>query len=691
MIRRLDNNLSNASVGTEAVDAEKAQPERPAPAPSAETTTTSAAPSASGGAARMLENSLTARTTAFELASALAPPAFTKTAAIEAAKRDFLTQGDKGPGVKSLQIKLNEWRTAHGKPEIKVDEKFGPETEAAVRDFQKATGLKNDGLAGPNVESRLTLENDKNFQSLPDETKDKVRSQMNGYQKNPEARANLLGVATSPSFAGVPKEARARALGILAENPSVTRHAANVQESLDARAYVENHSTFKGLPEDAKNKVRAQFDSYAGDPDKTTNLGHIATDSNFAKLTSTQQDQVLRAYQAAPGMDSADNLRRIMNNDSFDKMDEATKTRVLGMAERNIGSAEMNKQLGLMLSENNFSKLSVQEQNKALNVFENTTPAGRTALIQLTQKEINGAPALQSKTIDGKSTLLDQLDRLATTPLDGRIKDIGGNPQDKTKVTEGLLQELARPNQNINQDNRGTCTVTSMTNTLANQNPAEYARLSTDLATTGQAKLANGDTIQPPADGFAQDNSNRTTSERLLQSSLMRYGQPTYQNWNPGADGVRGTPDDGFSDPTNPTAKSLDGVPPNGGGLGADDNRKVMQGLYGQKVDRYTDKMVDRAQKAIADGKGPVFTGIRWGGGNHAIEITKIENGRVYFRNPWGPGAMGPKGSTQGTAANNTNAGPLRREDDPSEGIESMSIEDFNKCANDIIVRDKKL
>ena len=41
----------------------------------------------------------------------------------------------------------------------------------------------------------------------------------------------------------------------------------------------------------------------------------------------------------------------------------------------------------------------------------------------------------------------------------------------------------------------------------------------------------------------------------------MSYARPviTYQNWNPGADGVRGTVDDGQFDPTNPTAVSLDG------------------------------------------------------------------------------------------------------------------------------------
>ncbi|HEY7162295.1 MAG TPA: hypothetical protein VH815_13600, partial [Acidobacteriota bacterium] len=279
-------------------------------------------------------------------------------------------------------------------------------------------------------------------------------------------------------------------------------------------------------------------------------------------------------------------------------------------------------------------------------------------------------------TTSGGVTTLDSLNRLATTPLHASITDATGAAQDKSKVMEDVIKELNKPSQNLNQDNRGTCTVTSMTHTLAEKNPAEYARIVTDLATTGQSKIANGDTITPPADGFAQDNSNRSVSERLFQSALMNYGRPGagYQNWNKA----------GFPQPGGGTVDN--GFPPNGSNLGALENKRVMEGLFGKKMERYTDKLPDRIKTEIGKGNGPVFTGLRWGNGNHVVEITKIEGGRVYFRNPWGPGAVAPNGTASGTAANNTNAGPQRQTEDQANGIESMTIDQFNACGNDIIV-----
>lgn len=61
-----------------------------------------------------------------------------------------LRRGAQGLDVRELQIKLNMWLgTVHGSSQLKVDQIFGKSTEAAVRAFQKAHGLKVDGIAGP--------------------------------------------------------------------------------------------------------------------------------------------------------------------------------------------------------------------------------------------------------------------------------------------------------------------------------------------------------------------------------------------------------------------------------------------------------------------------------------------------------------------------------------------------------------
>ena len=56
-----------------------------------------------------------------------------------------LKKGSTGTGVENLQKFLN-WYGSYG---LKVDGKFGALTKEATRAFQAATGLKDDGIAGP--------------------------------------------------------------------------------------------------------------------------------------------------------------------------------------------------------------------------------------------------------------------------------------------------------------------------------------------------------------------------------------------------------------------------------------------------------------------------------------------------------------------------------------------------------------
>jgi peptidoglycan hydrolase-like protein with peptidoglycan-binding domain len=71
-----------------------------------------------------------------------------------------LKRGSEGPQVKELQERLNETRQREGLDPIKVDGKYGKETEQAVRDFQDRA-VKNgklnkaDGVAGPQTELLL--------------------------------------------------------------------------------------------------------------------------------------------------------------------------------------------------------------------------------------------------------------------------------------------------------------------------------------------------------------------------------------------------------------------------------------------------------------------------------------------------------------------------------------------------------
>jgi hypothetical protein len=72
-------------------------------------------------------------------------PIVTETSAEVLEKTETLRKGDKSPAVRLLQQKLG----------LVVDGSFGPKTEAAVKKFQAANGLKADGVVGSKTWEKL--------------------------------------------------------------------------------------------------------------------------------------------------------------------------------------------------------------------------------------------------------------------------------------------------------------------------------------------------------------------------------------------------------------------------------------------------------------------------------------------------------------------------------------------------------
>jgi peptidoglycan hydrolase-like protein with peptidoglycan-binding domain len=63
--------------------------------------------------------------------------------------------GDRGDNVRQLQARFNRDYPAYSK--LVEDGDFGPNTEAVVREFERRSGLDDDGVAGPEVLTRLGL------------------------------------------------------------------------------------------------------------------------------------------------------------------------------------------------------------------------------------------------------------------------------------------------------------------------------------------------------------------------------------------------------------------------------------------------------------------------------------------------------------------------------------------------------
>ena len=603
------------------------------------------------------------------------------------ASKPMLSGGSKGADVQTAEDQVNAWRAENGRKPIKADGKYNQETANAVRDFQKANKLKVDGIIGPNTHDRLQLENDASFKALDPATKTLVRDQMNANAgaKNQVGRESALQLAIDPNLAKLPPDAQQSYVKKLGANPADLQQ---IRDSVKDRATLEKDPSFQKLDPVTQKNVREQIEKYDGQPAERGQLLKLATDPNFEKLGgAANRDRALKALGNNPASAAnLANLQKMIGSDSFqNKMGDGFRGQILDRAAAHAGDTGYTQDLSKLVSDPKFGALNPVEQGKTLNVFEKTTPAGRTALQDLLQREVNGVSALKTHGI-GKNapTLLDNLDRLASAPTtDARLVDSAGQPVTPAQYSEQLLQEVSAPDNFVDQSNRGTCTCTSISHKLAANNPAEYARIATDLALTGQSKLANGAAINVPGPtAWAGDSSTRSHSERLIQSSLMDYARPgkTYVN----NQGAGGSSVDGWADRP-------------GGGLTSGEEERVMEGLHNKSFEVYDgefnfrdDKkdIMNKIRGELGRGVSHVNVDLDWGSGGHAVEVVKVENGRVFFRNPHGTNGVGATGTIQGTSANNSNGGPLRRTEDGAKAIQSMTLADFEKAVRNTYVED---
>lgn len=162
---------------------------------------------------------------------------------------------NKGPEVEALQKQLNEWRVRHGRAPIKEDGVFKTETEAAVRDFQKANHLERiDGVAGDKTNAALrgdALSNEMNrqlfeadrsaleapfVQKFAPRTKQGIEGLMNAYSNNPVARGNLVKLVRDPNFGQLSAKDQQKFLAEFEKNPTDESHLKKILQEVKTRA-----------------------------------------------------------------------------------------------------------------------------------------------------------------------------------------------------------------------------------------------------------------------------------------------------------------------------------------------------------------------------------------------------------------------------------------------------------------------
>lgn len=264
----------------------------------------------------------------------------------------------------------------------------------------------------------------------------------------------------------------------------------------------------------------------------------------------------------------------------------------------------------------------------------------------------------------------------------------------KADVLLNVLAEALNPAV-INQGDRKTCGVASIQYMLCRENPAEYARLVFGLVTTGRVALRNGDTCEINASGIRRDNSARTDSERIFQSSLMEYANGDHYV---------------YLNDSDKHIKTSGRRKDNGiAGLGGLTDRQVTRALKGIFDRDYRQDFVPEApatslwRSAVAriwghtedykvvvsehlealegalerlktTSEDTLAIALYWSPNGehrrHVVVFDRYENGRFHFRNPWGWHDL-----SRGTEL----LYPPRRVEDGPSGFESMTEEDLRK------------
>lgn len=281
-----------------------------------------------------------------------------------AGPNEILAKGSYGPEVSKLQQDLNTWRMQNGKEPIKVDGKFGPSTEEALKEYQTSLGIKVDGLAGPNTKAQLEV----NAMPLDPEVKASIRFDLAQYENYPEARENLMKELRDPNFRALPSESQGTALFELSKNPSDPAHAANILNATKESAKMEIDPQFQSLDPQTKKLARFEMFKFADHPAGPFNLSGLFTDPAFGNLTPAQQNRILNTV-TRNDPDQCPTLRAVLNSKGFEGMDEGTRTYVLSLADGNAKDFDATVRMIALLNDPAFVSAPREEQWNQLRQF----------------------------------------------------------------------------------------------------------------------------------------------------------------------------------------------------------------------------------------------------------------------------------------------------------------------------------
>lgn len=239
---------------------------------------------------------------------------------------------DTGPEVEGLQHDLNRWRKENNLPEIQVTGVFTEETEQAVKDFQRATSLKDDGVFDEVTNKRLYLERKESFKQLDPDVKLRINNAYSALQNDPAGRDNLLSLVEDRQFSYlISPDAQQAAIDGLMQNPGNLDSIKSM--TLDA-AILEKDKNFQKLPDEIKRQtMNTMFYKAASDG--------VAFGERFCEQT-VDASSVFSFFE--PSVGQLDN-RLPQLNDQMNSLQERRQVLTTQIADSNSKRVEVQKTL----------------------------------------------------------------------------------------------------------------------------------------------------------------------------------------------------------------------------------------------------------------------------------------------------------------------------------------------------------
>jgi peptidoglycan hydrolase-like protein with peptidoglycan-binding domain len=261
-----------------------------------------------------------------------------------------LKLNDKGPEVERLQGDLNRWREMNGLPKIAESGTFSTETQDAVKEFQRATNLKDTGETEDNTGLRLSLELDPQFQELNADVKERINAAYSSVQNDPKGRDNLLDLIDEKQFLYlISPEAQDAAIKGLMMEPGNPQMLGAIKHYLPDAAILENDPNYDNLSQEIKEKAMTtmfyRIGLYGGvgsaSGDRHNVISSLVADPNFGKRSLDEQHQLLdivsQNNDGPIGMNvTASNLERMLKGEAFTNLSAEMQTQVIDLIQNNV-------------------------------------------------------------------------------------------------------------------------------------------------------------------------------------------------------------------------------------------------------------------------------------------------------------------------------------------------------------------